>query len=296
MDFKGKNILVAGDVMLDRYVYGRVERISPEAPIPVLAVESEEIMLGGAGNVVRNLSALGANVFFVSVLDKDTDGYEIAGLLGNTKGVEAHLVYEIGRGTTVKTRYVSGQQIVRADRENTSRIKEKTERAVVQAAISCLPDCDALIISDYGKGVIDDKTARALIGEARDNDIPIIVDPKNPDWSIYKGATVITPNDQELKLAKLTWHDFGWVLITRGRHGMTLLSGIPLSQEIHINATAKEVYDVSGAGDTVVAVIALGLASGMDMLEAAKLANKAAGIVVGKRGTATVTTAELESA
>jgi D-beta-D-heptose 7-phosphate kinase/D-beta-D-heptose 1-phosphate adenosyltransferase len=301
MDFRGKKILVVGDVMLDRYVYGRVERISPEAPVPVLSIEREEVMLGGAGNVVRNLSALGANTIFISVVDKDPEGYEITGLIGNTKGCEAHLIYE-RRGTTVKTRYVSGQQIVRADRDCTHPLSLKGKQDIVNFATSCLSECDAVIISDYGKGTIDHVTAPPIIKASKGK--PIIVDPKNPNWSIYSGCTVITPNENEFYNIRddTSFCDGDYVLKTNGKNGMDLWhtyevgGGIGHDQmtKVHIPAIAKEVFDVSGAGDTVVAVLALGLASEMDMLDAAKLANKAAGIVVGKRGTATVSMEELE--
>ena len=295
------SVMVIGDVMLDRYVYGVVERISPEAPIPILSVEREVAMPGGAGNVVRNLTALGAAVAFVSVVGDDQAGSDLTGLIGGQPGVEPWLLVEGARATTVKTRYVSnGQQLLRADQEETGPIGTKLAERMLRIAGDTLAATSVAVLSDYRKGVLGGDVPAQLIAAARQAGRQVIVDPKGPDYARYAGADVITPNRRELAeaaempvgseaeivaaaTALRRAHGFGAVLVTRAQDGMTL---VDTEGAHHFPAEAAEVYDVSGAGDTVVATLAAGLAAGLDLKVAARLANMAAGIVVGKVGTA----------
>lgn len=295
------SVLVVGDAMLDRYVYGVVRRISPEAPVPVLAVERELAMPGGAGNVVRNLTALGAAVAFVSVVGDDQAGSDLTGLIGGQPGVEPWLLVQGGRHTTTKTRFLAnGQHILRADQEVVQPIHPRLADRMIKIAGDAVAATAVVVLSDYGKGVLDGDTARQLIEAARAAGRPVVVDPKGRDFSRYAGADVVTPNRAELAEATglpvdtedgvvaamralQATHGFGAVLVTRSEDGMTLLDGARLH---HFPAEAEEVHDVSGAGDTVVATLAAGLAAGLALPVAARLANIAAGIVVGKVGTA----------
>ena len=295
------SVMVIGDVMLDRYVYGTVERISPEAPIPILSVERELAMPGGAGNVVRNLTALGAAVAFVSVVGDDQDGSDLTGLVGGQPGVEPWLLVQGGRATTVKTRFVSqGQQLLRSDREEVAPINAKLAERMMRIARDTLAATSVAVLSDYNKGVLAGDTPALLIAAAKAAGRRVVVDPKGPDYARYAGADVITPNRRELAeatglpvgteaeidaaaVALREAHGFGAVLVTRSEDGMTLADADGV---VHYPAEAAEVYDVSGAGDTVVAALAAGLAGGLDLRTAARLANIAGGIVVGKIGTA----------
>ncbi len=305
-------VLCVGDVMNDRFVYGSVERISPEAPIPVLRVQRETSVLGGAGNVLRNLVALGAETCFVTVIGNDRAGTEITHLIGAEQRVEPHLLVEHGRETSIKTRFVaSNQQVLRADQETTAPIGHDAARDLLARAEAALADHAALILSDYGKGVLRGDVLDSLIRAAKAAGVPIIVDPKGRDYRKYQGATVVTPNRAELAEATglpidsdravidaATWLldrcDFAAVLVTRSQDGMTL---VRKGQEpLHLNSVAREVYDVSGAGDTVVATLAAGLAAGIPIEQACALANAAAGVVVGKVGTAICRTEELVGA
>ena len=306
------HVLCVGDVMLDRFVYGSVSRISPEAPIPVLRVQREAAMLGGAGNVVRNLAALGAHAAFISVVGVDAPGAELEALLGAMTSVEASLVAVRDRNTTIKVRYVAaGQQLLRADSESDMALTEIARQAVLTRAIAALDGCQAVVLSDYGKGVLNDDIVADVIGAARRSARPVVVDPKGSDYRRYAGASVVTPNLHELAQASglpVSGDDqivaaasklivdcgIGAVLATRSGEGMSLVeSGGRVS---HIRAEAREVFDVAGAGDTVVAAIAAGLAAGFGLEAAARLANLAAGIVVGKLGTAVATLEELRAA
>lgn len=298
----GARVVCVGDAMLDRFVYGEVSRISPEAPVPVCRVIDEQAMLGGAGNVVRNLVALGAEADFVSVIGDDDPGRDIAGQISNLPGVRPALLTEAGRPTTVKTRYITdGQQLLRADRETASPIAPALARDVLARTRDALEGAGALVLSDYGKGVLSDALLETLIAAARKAKVPVIVDPKGVDYACYKGAGLITPNRRELaeasRMAAGSDDDAGAaahkiidgcgvaaVLVTRGADGMTLVE--KGAEGIHFPAEAREVFDVSGAGDTVVATVAAALASGIGLADAARLANLAAGIVVGKIGTA----------
>ena len=295
------SVTVIGDVMLDRYIYGVVDRVSPEAPIPILRVERETAMPGGAGNVVRNLTALGAAVAFVSVVGDDQAGSDLTGLVGGQPGIEPWMLIEGARTTTVKTRFVSqGQQLLRADREQSAPIGAKLAERMLRIAGDTLAATSVTILSDYAKGVLSGTIPQQLIAAARQAGRPVIVDPKGSDFSRYAGADVITPNRRELAEATgmpvdeesdlvlaathlRERHGFGAVLVTRAEDGMTLVDA---DGPHHFPAEAVEVFDVSGAGDTVVATLAAGLAAGLDMLVAVRLANIAAGVVVGKVGTA----------
>jgi D-beta-D-heptose 7-phosphate kinase/D-beta-D-heptose 1-phosphate adenosyltransferase len=305
------NVTVIGDVMLDRYLYGTVRRISPEAPVPILAVERETVMPGGAGNVMRNLTALGVATAFISVVGDDPAGAEITGLIGGQRGVEPWLLVEGGRTTTLKVRYIAnGQQLLRADHENTSPIGPRLAERLVRIAADAMAATSVTVLSDYAKGVIGADTAAELVRTARELRRTVIVDPKGPDYRRYAGADIITPNRRELAeatgmpvdsepaliaaaTALRTAHGFGAVLVTRAEDGMTLLDE---SGPQHFPAEAAEVFDVSGAGDTVVATLAAGMAAGLELPAAARLANIAAGIAVGKVGTAAARPEELLAA
>jgi len=307
--WQGSTVLCIGDVMLDRFVYGSVTRISPEAPIPVLRVGRETLMLGGAGNVARNIGAIGAAVTFVSVIGDDAAGRRIAGLLADEPRVRPHLLTEPDRATTEKTRFIAeSHQLLRADLETTAAITPATEQALLEVCAARMADCGVVVLSDYGKGVLTPGLVRRLIDLARSAGKPVIVDPKGRDFSHYRGAALVTPNRSELAavtampvdgdaaVASAARHliaasGIERVLVTRSEDGMTLVDSDGSVDQIP--ATAREVFDVSGAGDTVVAVLASGLAAGASLADAARLANAAAGIVVGKVGTAVVHPEEL---
>ncbi len=306
---RGARVLCIGDAMLDRFIYGDVERISPEAPIPVMRIHREAAMLGGAGNVVRNLVALGAAATFVSVVGDDDAGRDIGRLIGELPGVDPCLVIEGDRRTTIKTRYIAGaQQLLRADRETLTPISEETVDRLRRMVDAVLPSVDVLVLSDYGKGVLIPTVLAPVMAAAAAAGRPVLVDPKGQDYRIYAGAHLVTPNRKELgEAAKMpvgnddeivaAGHRLAGecavaaVLATRSQDGMTLIGRD--GDAIHLPAEAREVFDVSGAGDTVIATLAAALASGATLLQAAKVANVAAGIVVGKVGTAVVHTAEL---
>lgn len=299
----GASVLVVGDVMLDRYVYGGVDRISPEAPIPVLRIERESAMLGGAGNVVRNLVALGARACFVSVVGRDDAGIQVTGLVGEEAGVEPHLIVEAGRTTTVKMRYVAGaQQILRADRETVAPVEPASEGKIGALAAEAMADVRVLVLSDYGKGVLTPVVIAGLVSAAKQRGLTVVCDPKGRDYARYRGIDVLTPNRRELAEAVgrpvsgddavvaaarelIARHALGAVLVTRSEEGMSL---IRTESALHLPAKAREVFDVSGAGDTVIATLSAAIAGGLALDDAAALANLAGGIVVGKVGTAVV--------
>lgn len=305
-------ILCVGDVMLDRFIYGSVTRISPEAPIPVIRVERENAMLGGAGNVMRNATALGASVKFLSMVGDDLTGREVMETVAGDALVEPYIQIERGRPTTIKTRYIAGgQQLLRSDNEITAAPTEKTIAQISDLAGHLAPEVNAIVLSDYGKGVLNSAVIGATIKAARDAGKMVIVDPKGNDYSIYRGASVVTPNRAEaeaatgiavhsdedaIRAARKIIETCGIenVLLTRSQDGMTL---VPSDGEaLHLPTEAREVYDVSGAGDTVVACLASAIAAGCSLADAARIANVAAGIVVGKIGTAVVYPDELVSA
>ncbi|SFK29726.1 D-glycero-beta-D-manno-heptose-7-phosphate kinase [Falsiroseomonas stagni] len=308
---KRASVLVVGDAMLDRYVYGQVQRVSPEAPVAVLAVERELAMPGGAGNVVRNLTALGAAVAFVSVVGDDQAGSDLTGLIGGQPNVEPWLLVQGGRATTTKTRFIAaGQQLLRADHEMAGPINARLADRMVRIAADAVAATTVMVLSDYQKGVLAGDVAQRLIAAARAAGRRVVVDPKGVDYARYAGADMVTPNRAELALATGMAVDteeaivaaaqhlrdtyrFGAVLVTRSEDGMTLVDAQGIR---HFPAEAPEVHDVSGAGDTVVAVVAAGLAAGLTAPVAARLANIAAGIVVGKVGTAVARESDLAEA
>jgi len=305
------SVLVVGDVMLDRYVYGEVTRISPEAPVPILSVQREIAYPGGAGNVVRNLTALGAAVALVSVVGDDQAGSDLTGLVGVQPGVEPWLLVQGGRTTTLKTRLVAGgHHLLRSDREVTTPIHPRLAERMIRIAADAMAATGVTVLSDYRKGLLAGDIPARLIDAAHAAGRKVIVDPKGPDYSRYAGADIITPNRRDLSegtglpvedeatviaaaSALRDRHGFGAVLVTEGRAGMTLVDATGAR---HFPAEAAEVYDVSGAGDTVVATLAAGISVKLDMPVAARLANIAAGIVVGKVGTAVAREADLLAA
>ncbi len=310
--FSKAHILCIGDLMLDTFVYGEVERLSPEAPVPVLSVSHENTMPGGAGNVLRNVIALGAEASFISVIGDDRAGTLLTSLIGQEKRAEPYLITERGRISPAKTRYVSRmQQLLRVDCEKAAPISEATEKKAIGLLESIVPQAGIVVLSDYAKGTLTDALIRAVIQEAGKHGIPVIVDPKRKDCSVYSGAAIITPNALELSdavrlpvktdeevvkaaHALMTQHDFECVLVTRGRQGMTL---VPKKGEAtHFPAVAQEIFDVSGAGDTVIATLAVALGSGMGHADAAYLSNLAAGIVVTRIGTSIVHRTDLKTA
>ena len=298
---KGGRILCVGDVMLDRFTYGEVTRISAEAPIPVCRVVNESIMLGGAGNVVRNLDALGAASEFVTVIGADDAGGQVEEFLQTLSTVHSGLLTDESRQTTIKDRFIAGvQQLLRVDRESTTPVAGDIAEQVRTRVEAALPSVGAVVVSDYGKGVLASDAIAQLTGKARKAGKPLIVDPKGADYARYAGAYLITPNRLELSEASrmpvetdddiivaarhiAATCNIENVLVTRSREGMTLVTKDDVH---HLPPEAREVFDVSGAGDTVVATLAAALAIGAPLLDAARLANVAAGIVVGKVGTA----------
>jgi D-beta-D-heptose 7-phosphate kinase / D-beta-D-heptose 1-phosphate adenosyltransferase len=305
-------LLCVGDVMLDHYVYGGVERVSPEAPIPILQVERESRTLGGAGNVLRNLQALGVKPCFVSVVGNDAAGREVQRLAADCAETEVHLLVEPRRITTVKTRYIAGtQQLLRADREQSGAIAASVREDLMRLLQHAAEGRGVTVLSDYAKGVLDAGVAVAAIAAARAQKHQIVVDPKGSDYSPYRGASVLKPNRGELAAATklpvsteaeairaattlIDQFELGALLVSLSQDGMLLVEA---GGAVHrLPAEAREVFDVSGAGDTAVAVLAAALGAGASLLDAARLANIAAGIVVGKVGTAVVHPSELEDA
>ena len=303
-------VLCIGDLMLDRFVYGRVERISPEAPIPVLHITRETTMPGGAGNVALNLAGLGAEARLVSLIGDDEAGSAVRAHLGAfAKPIGLALLAEPGRETTLKTRFIAGsQQMLRTDHETVAPPKDPAR--VIAAIVKAADGAGAIILSDYGKGMLDATIIGETIALAAKNKIPIIVDPKGRDFSRYRGADIITPNRHELADATDMDVDTNDAVIAAARHIITNaginavlvtlsaegMSYVTATDATHISARARDVFDVSGAGDTVVATLAAGIAAGMSVVTAANLANVAASIVVAKLGTAVVFDTELRDA
>lgn len=301
-------VLCVGDVMLDRFITGEVARISPEAPVPVLRIQRETAMLGGAGNVARNVAALGGKVTLMALTGDDTAADEIDAALAGLGVASADLIRHDTRPTTIKTRFVAGtQQILRADAEVSEPLDDTTGDALVARAEAAMLAHHVLVLSDYGKGVLSRGRAQRLISAARTAGILVIVDPKGADYGIYAGADVITPNRKEIREASgmpavgiddaadaakaiADRHDLTAVLVTLSQDGMLLAEAGDVH---HLPAETREVFDVSGAGDTVVATIAGALAAGASLTDAARLANVCAGIVVAKAGTAAADLAEV---
>ncbi|MES2306062.1 MAG: D-glycero-beta-D-manno-heptose-7-phosphate kinase [Gemmatimonadota bacterium] len=306
---RGLQVVVVGDVMLDRYLTGDADRVSPEAPVPVVTVEEERDVPGGAANVAANIAALGGVAILLGVIGVDNEATALAEEL-RALGIRTDgLIAVSGRPTTCKTRIVArGQQVVRIDREVTNPLADSHREALLAAAAVAMADADALILEDYDKGTIDSELAKALIAAARARGIPVVVDPKQRNFFAYAGATVFKPNRRELESAfaahfsgedrdletARTRLDVENLLLTLGADGMALVSpDAPLKRTPSI---AREVFDVSGAGDTVSAMMAAALGAGATIDEAAWIANLAAGVEVGKRGTATVSRDELLAA
>jgi len=300
--FAASRVLVVGDVMLDRYWFGDVNRISPEAPVPVVHVRRQEDRLGGAANVARNAVALGAQAGLLCVVGHDEPGERIVELLGES-GVNAYLERDPALPTTIKLRVLSRQQqLLRMDFENTPA--HEVLLAGLARFDALLPSHDVILMSDYAKGGLTHVTQ--MIAKARAAGKSVLVDPKGDDWERYRGASIITPNRAELREVVGTWkseedllarvtklrHElqFDALLLTRSEEGMTLFTDAGV---LHAPADAREVYDVSGAGDTVIATVAVSLGAGLPLVQGVALANRAAGIVVGKLGTATVDYDEL---
>jgi D-beta-D-heptose 7-phosphate kinase / D-beta-D-heptose 1-phosphate adenosyltransferase len=308
--FEKCHVLVIGDIMLDRYLWGDVHRISPEAPVPVFHIKERSELTGGAGNVVSNLVGLGCSVTAIGVCGDDEAGERLNGLLGNGK-IQKFILKDLERPTVTKTRIISsGQQLLRLDEEESIPLNSKIQDKLLNLVNDNLSNCNAIVLSDYGKGVLQTPgLSQSIINLAQSHNIPVMVDPKGKDWIRYKGATCVTPNTKELEIfyggtidgketlveamrSILADYNLTWLLVTRGPLGMCLMSQD--EGPIFISALAREVYDVSGAGDTVIATLSLGVASGFTFQDAAKIANLAAGIVVGKLGTQAINLLELK--
>jgi D-beta-D-heptose 7-phosphate kinase/D-beta-D-heptose 1-phosphate adenosyltransferase len=309
---RGQRVLVLGDLMLDEFLWGKVARISPEAPVPVVEVERQSYHLGGAGNVASNLRSLGGEAVVAAVVGRDAAAETLRHAL-RAAGVESALAEaDSGRPTTVKTRIVAHhQQVVRADREQADDVPAALEREILGRVRAALPGCRALVVSDYQKGVVTPRLMASVLSLARRRRVPVLVDPKVRHFALYRGVAVVTPNQLEAEQATgvriragadvraageriLAMLRCGAVLITRGEHGMALFERA--RRPVHIPTAAREVFDVTGAGDTVIATLALAVCAGARLPEAAALANHAAGVVVGKLGTATASAEELLAA
>jgi len=305
------NVLVIGDVLLDCFVEGAVARVSPEAPVPVLNHAAERALLGGAGNVAANLIAYGASVTLVGVAGDDEAAERLRGLCDSLV-LDARLVVDADRPTTVKTRYMSGwHQLLRVDAEAVDNLPRPVAEGLLAAVREALAGADIVVLSDYAKGVLGERTIAAVIAAARQAGVPVIADPKKPDARVFSGATLVTPNTHELErftglpvdgddAAAAACHRIldtvhvDAVLVTRGHAGMTLCErGSP---PLHVRAETRRVFDVTGAGDTVVATLAAAIAAGLTLADAVRVANAAAGVAVGKPGTATVHPRELKQA
>jgi D-glycero-beta-D-manno-heptose-7-phosphate kinase len=303
-----RNVVVLGDVMLDEFVWGDVTRISPEAPVPVVDVRRESVHLGGAGNVLANLVALGARGSVVGVVGNDGPGQRLQTELLALGAEDGCLVVDDSRRSTTKTRIIAHSQlVVRADRESRVPVTPKIEDQIISCLNKALKRANAFVVSDYDKGVVTPRILREILPIAYEQ-VPVLIDPKLRNFNSYRPATLVTPNHLEaLRMSNTEDHsDDGShaaariireklgcdaVLITRGDRGMMLLEAD--GEPVYVETAAREVYDVTGAGDTVIAALAGALASGATMLEAAAFANRAAGIVVGKVGTATASSEEL---
>jgi D-beta-D-heptose 7-phosphate kinase/D-beta-D-heptose 1-phosphate adenosyltransferase len=307
----GRTVVVFGDVMLDEFVWGDVTRISPEAPVPVVDIRRESVHLGGAANVLANLRALGVRAAVVGVVGADRAGERVRSELrdAGVSGADENLITDVSRPTTLKTRIIAHSQlVVRADRERRTPVDGPTEERIVETLRRLLKGADALVVSDYDKGAVTPGVLGQILPAAEAAGVPVLVDPKLRNFDAYRPATLVTPNHHEAlrvtnteddtdagvaRAARLIRERLGCrsVLITRGERGMMLLE--EGGEPTYVPTAAREVYDVTGAGDTVIATLAAGLAAGATLVEAAMLANHAAGIVVGKVGTATATAAEL---
>jgi rfaE bifunctional protein kinase chain/domain len=312
--FPRVKLLVVGDIMMDRFIWGKVSRISPEAPVPVIIAETEDFNLGGAANVAHNIRSLGGTASLCGIVGDDENGRKIYRRIVE-RGIQTQgIIFEQGRQTTVKTRIIAHhphyQQLVRVDRETTDRPKVSTFRSLSKFLTEKMEDFDGIVISDYGKGLLTGRLIQTIVKKARKSKKLIMVDPKLKNFFFYKGATVITPNTHEASEASripatdqfsvekmgrnlLRRLKCNALVITQGEKGMTIFE--PHQKPYRVPTVAKEVYDVTGAGDTVIGTMGLALGTGpaVSYKDAASLANYAAGIVVGKVGTATVSKEEL---
>ena len=310
MNFSETSVLCLGDLMLDRFVYGDMERISPEAPVPVLRLSRTREMLGGVGNVANNVASLGGRAILVGLIGRDPAGDRLSALIEANPGIRALAVRTGDRPTICKTRFIAvNQQVVRTDEESLDPLTERERSTLLAIALDVVGDCRAIVLADYGKGVLDDRMIAAVVARARTLGVPVFVDPKSADFSVYRGATCITPNTRELARAAgfprlddeaaivaaarrvLADADADAILATRSEKGMLL---VERSGAVHaVRARAREVFDVSGAGDTVIAALALSHAAGRPLPQAMHIANAAASVVVSKLGTATADIAEV---
>ena len=309
--FNRGKILVIGDIMLDEFVWGKVSRISPEAPVPVVEVTKEDIMLGGAANVLKNIHALGGQALLLGVIGSDYNGERFMEILKEGGYSTDGIVVDESRHTSIKTRVVAQhQQVVRFDRESKDDLSAKTYKEILGLLRSLLSQYDAVIVSDYGKGLINRGIISTILRFKKNNGLIVSVDPKIRNFRFYKGVTVITPNQKEAEEAcgfeinssktlmkagtqLLKRYGTDAILITRGEYGMSLFQKDGSVK--HIPTIAKEVYDVTGAGDTVISALSLALAVKAKWIDACILSNHAAGIVVGKLGTATASAQELKA-
>ena len=306
---RGAKVMVLGDSMLDAYIVGAVDRISPEAPVPVVRQARTREAVGGAANVAANVRSLGGSAHLVTCIGADPEGKRLAALLASA-GVQSSFIDLAPRPTTLKTRFASGQQqLLRLDREDAGAISAAAEEHTIEVLTEGLERCALLVISDYSKGMLTDRVLRQAISLAERRGVPTFIDPKRRDFSIYRGATVLKPNRKELEAAtglpvqsdaqvgraaaaaaKLTG---ATILVTRSESGMSLVR--PDGSSVHMPTHAREVFDVTGAGDTVMATLAVGVAAGFPLEEAMAFANLAGGVAVSRHGTAQVTAAEVEA-
>jgi D-beta-D-heptose 7-phosphate kinase/D-beta-D-heptose 1-phosphate adenosyltransferase len=306
-----RTVLCIGDIMLDEFVYGEVSRISPEAPTPVIVAQRSEIHIGGAGNVARNIASLGARCVFVGLVGEDDAGARLKAALADHTGIESALVCDPSRPTTRKVRFVTehfSPHMLRADWEQALPASDEIETKLIEAIVPQIARADIVLLSDYAKGVLTARVIRHTIDAARKLGKPVIVDPKSLNWAIYRGATLLTPNRKEFSEATrsradtpqsivdasedvMRLADCEALLVTQGEHGMTL---VPRKGEaVHVPAVPVKVRDVSGAGDTVAAALAVSIAAGADWDTALRMASAAAAVAVGKQGTASVSADEL---
>ena len=306
--FEGCQVAVIGDLILDEFIWGTVDRISPEAPVPVVRVTRESECLGGAANVAQNLKALGAEPVLIGVIGEDEAGERFIRCMRDLGLSEECMIRDSDRRTTIKTRIIAHhQQVCRADRETGAPLTSSKRSRLIESASEVFRRSRSVVLSDYAKGVLTDGIGAELIARARNNERFVAVDPKVSDFRVYQSASIITPNKKEtehaagipvtseedlLRAGRSILEEAGVenLLVTRGEEGMTLFEGEEVS---HIPTVAREVFDVTGAGDTVIGTFSLAIAAGATIREAALLANHAAGIVVGKLGTATASKAEL---
>ncbi|HEY7422626.1 MAG TPA: D-glycero-beta-D-manno-heptose-7-phosphate kinase [Gemmataceae bacterium] len=310
-EFPGKRALIVGDVMLDEFIWGEVQRISPEAPVPVVESRRRSFVAGGAANTAANIASLGGTALLAGVVGLDLEGEQLAKVLRQARVDSAGLMADPDRVTTTKTRIIArNQQVARVDRESRDPLCLEVEDRLLDWVGSQLRSVDVCVLSDYAKGVVSSRLCERLIRLAAEEGKPVVVDPKGTDYTKYRGATVVKPNQHEVECVlkgevrtRAGWSE-GWavltallpgtaLLISRGPEGMSLFR--PDTPPMHLPSMARAVFDVTGAGDTVVATVALSLAAGATLEVAAQVANRAAGIAVAKVGTAAVTLAELQT-